>query len=58
MWASDLHVDALDWYRAPDTPHGLQELAQAVWNGHRVTVDYESWQGLSRRELEAPWAWS
>ncbi len=47
-----LHVDPLDWYRAPDTPHGLREMAEAVWNGRRVTLTYESWRGVSRRELE------
>lgn len=47
-----LHVDPLDWYRAPDTPHGLREVADAVWNGRRITLTYESWRGMSRRELE------
>jgi len=44
-----LHVDALDWYRAPDTLHGLRELAHAVWSSCRVTVDDESWRGALRR---------
>lgn len=47
-----LHVDALDWYRAPDTPHGLREVAEAVWNARRLALTYESWRGVSRRELE------
>ena len=47
-----LHIDPLDWYRAPDTPHGLREMAEAVWAGRRVTLTYESWRGVSRRELE------
>lgn len=47
-----LHVDPVDWYRAPDTPHGLREVAEAVWTGRRITLTYESWKGVSRRELE------
>ncbi len=47
-----LHIDPLDWYRAPDTPQGLREVAEAVWNGRRVTLSYESWRGVSQRELE------
>jgi predicted DNA-binding transcriptional regulator YafY len=47
-----LHIDPLDWHRAPDTPHGLREVADAVWNARRIQVQYESWQGTTRRELE------
>lgn len=47
-----LHVDPVDWYRAPDTPRSLREVAEAVWTGRRLVLTYESWQGVSRRELE------
>jgi predicted DNA-binding transcriptional regulator YafY len=47
-----LHIDPVDWYRAPDTPHGLREVADSVWNARRIVVVYESWQGTARRELE------
>lgn len=47
-----LHVDPVDWYRSPDTPQGLREVAQAVWTGRRISLTYESWRGVSRRELE------
>lgn len=47
-----LHIDPLDWYRAPDTPQGLREVAEAVWTSRRITLTYESWRGVSRRELE------
>ena len=47
-----LHIDPVDWYRAPDTPRHLREVAHAVWNNRRIKVDYESWQGTARRELE------
>lgn len=47
-----LHIDPLDWYRAPDTPQWLREVAEAVWHGRRITLLYESWRGRSQRELE------
>jgi predicted DNA-binding transcriptional regulator YafY len=47
-----LHIDPVDWYRAQDTPHFLREAADAVWRGRRIHVSYESWRGLSKRELE------
>lgn len=27
-------------------------MADAVWHGRRLTVDYESWRGAAQRELE------
>lgn len=50
--AARLHIDPLDWYRESDNPAFLREAAQAVWTGRRLQVDYASWRGLSRRELE------
>lgn len=50
--ANRLHVDAVDWYRAQETPPFLRDAADAVWNSHRIEVKYESWRGTSRRELE------
>ena len=47
-----LHIDPVDWYRARDTPKFLQEVADAVWRGRRLTVDYDSWRGTARRVLE------
>lgn len=47
-----LHIDPVDWYRTPDTPRHLREVAQAVWNSRRINVLYESWQGTAPRELE------
>jgi predicted DNA-binding transcriptional regulator YafY len=47
-----LHMDPVDWYRAQDTPRFLREVADAVWHGRRLSVDYESWRGAVRRELE------
>ncbi|MFM0213703.1 WYL domain-containing protein [Paraburkholderia sediminicola] len=50
--ASRLHIDTVDWYRAQETPLFLREVADAVWSSYRIEVKYESWRGLSRRELE------
>lgn len=50
--ASRLHVDTVDWYRAQETPTFLREAADAVWGAYRIEVSYESWRGVSRRELE------
>jgi predicted DNA-binding transcriptional regulator YafY len=47
-----LHIDPVDWYRAPDTPRFLREVADAVWHGRRIVAKYDSWRGVSRRELE------
>jgi predicted DNA-binding transcriptional regulator YafY len=50
--AERLHIDPVDWYRVADTPPFLREAAEAVWRGRRVRVEYSSWRGTSRRELE------
>jgi predicted DNA-binding transcriptional regulator YafY len=47
-----LHIDPLDWYRTQDSPRFLREVAQAVWQARRLSVDYESWQGPVQRDLE------
>lgn len=50
--AQRLHLDPLDWYRAPDQPRFLREVAQAVWEGRRLSVRYQSWEGELRRRLD------
>jgi len=47
-----LHIDAVDWYRAPDAPKFLHEVANAVWRARRVVVQYDSWRRASWRTLE------
>ena len=47
-----LHVDPVDWYQARDTPQYLREVADAVWQGRRIELLYQSWQGEAWRELE------
>lgn len=47
------HLDPVDWYREA---HGAGEqlalIARAVWQPERLHVRYESWQGVTERELE------
>lgn len=50
--ADCLHIDPVDWYRAPDTPTQLREAAEAVWRGQRIRVRYASWSKTAWRELE------
>jgi predicted DNA-binding transcriptional regulator YafY len=50
--ASRLHVDPVDWYRSAESPQALLEVAQAVWNNVRIRIRYESWRGVSTREVE------
>jgi predicted DNA-binding transcriptional regulator YafY len=50
--AARLHIDPVDWYRSAESPAALQEVASAVWCGQRLTMAYESWRGLSQREVE------
>ncbi len=47
-----LHIDPVDWHRTGDQPRFLREVAEAVWQGRRIRVDYESWRGAAWRELE------
>jgi predicted DNA-binding transcriptional regulator YafY len=50
--AARFHLDPHDWYRAsPPTEH-LAAVAEAVWTERRIALRYESWNGLSERELE------
>ncbi|MDP3224708.1 MAG: YafY family protein [Rubrivivax sp.] len=50
--ADRLHIDPVDWYRAPDTPNHLRDVADAVWRSRRIHVRYASWRRTVWRELE------
>lgn len=41
-----LHVDPLDWYRAPTPAPHLQTVARAVWKQNSVRMRYASWRGV------------
>jgi predicted DNA-binding transcriptional regulator YafY len=49
--ASRLHIDPVDWYRSTETAVALQEVAKAVWHSMRMTVQYKSWRGESKKEI-------
>jgi predicted DNA-binding transcriptional regulator YafY len=50
--SSRFHVDPVGWYRRPTRADFLQAAAEAVWNGERVRLHYESWNGAAKREVE------
>jgi predicted DNA-binding transcriptional regulator YafY len=47
-----LHLDPVDWYReAEPTPH-LATVADALWQGRRLQVHYESWTATTTRTVD------
>ncbi len=52
--ACRLHIDPVDWYRNDEKPQALQDVASAVWRSVRIHIQYQSWRGHSKREVE-PW---
>lgn len=49
--ASRFHLDALPWYHRLEALECLPRIAQAVWDARRVRMEYESWKGAVRREV-------
>jgi predicted DNA-binding transcriptional regulator YafY len=47
-----LHIDPVDWYRSQDSPQHLRGVADAVWHGRTLGMDYESWRGPARHDIE------
>lgn len=50
--AGRFHLDPVGWYQGSDDAGLLPAIAQAVWNGRRIAVRYESWKGEVERTLE------
>ena len=46
------HLDAGDWFKASQPVPHLAALAEAVWNGTRIAIDYQRGDGTVRRVLE------
>ena len=46
------HLDAPRWFREPETPPQLAEVARAVWGDREVVAWYRRGEGEVRRELE------
>ena len=46
------HLDASGWFQAGEPVPALSTLADAVWNGQRVDIDYDRGQTIANRRLE------
>jgi predicted DNA-binding transcriptional regulator YafY len=46
------HLDAGDWFRRSQPVPHLGALSDAVWNAHRIAIDYDRGEGPTRRLLE------
>lgn len=46
------HVDPAAWYQRHVMPEMLRPLAEAVWTGHSLELDYQSWKARSTRTVE------
>jgi predicted DNA-binding transcriptional regulator YafY len=51
--SSRFHLDPVGWFQSvPAQPDHLPAVAAAVWNEQRLRIRYESWNGVSEREIE------
>ncbi|MFD5573209.1 helix-turn-helix transcriptional regulator [Streptomyces cadmiisoli] len=50
--AQRFHLDAPNWFKEPETPGLLPEVADAVWDDRRITARYRRGEGEVERELE------
>lgn len=50
--AGRFHLDPVDWHRRVAAPAHLRTIAQAVRNGARIEIRYESWTSTVRRTLD------
>lgn len=50
--AARFHVDLAGWYRRTSPGALLRVVADAVWTDHVLEIEYTSWRGEVRRELE------
>lgn len=47
------HLDPVDWYRrAAPPPVALVDVARSVWEGRRLSIDYQSWEARGRRLVD------
>lgn len=47
-----VHLDTVDWYRAQTPAPLLREVAQAVWQGRELSIDYASWRLRAERVVQ------
>lgn len=51
--SSRFHLDPVGWFKTvPAQPDHLPAVAAAVWGEQRLKIRYESWNGVSEREIE------
>ena len=50
--SSRFHLDPVGWFSTATPVDHLPAIADAVWTARRIQVRYESWNGVSDRELE------
>ena len=46
------HLDPVDWYRRAPVPAWLTVVSRGVWEGRRLSIDYESWEARGRRLVD------
>jgi len=46
------HLDAPGWFTGQDPAPHLAEVADAVWNRHRIAVHYQRWAGVVERVID------
>ena len=46
-----LHLDPVDWYREQEPLPHLALVAEAVWSGRRLALNYESWTRTTARNV-------
>jgi len=47
-----LHLDPVDWYRVQTPAPLLRDVAQAVWQGRELSIDYASWRVRAERVVQ------
>jgi predicted DNA-binding transcriptional regulator YafY len=50
--AQRFHLDPAGWYARPSPPAHLSTIAEAVWSGRRLRLEYESWKDVVAREVD------
>lgn len=50
--AERFYLDPTAWYRRPELPPALRDVAHAVWSQRRLQLEYASWNGVVRRTLD------
>lgn len=49
--AARFHLDPVAWFQGPEAQLLLPALAEAVWSGRLLSLEYESWRGRVERQV-------